>query len=74
MLALQTGYLMLSMGDVAGAELMFDRAAGRPQVCAAAATLLGFQSQAHCLEADPNVVDFARCAKQVWSSDGWLQG
>lgn len=29
---LQTGYLMLSMGDVAGAEAMFDRAAGRPQV------------------------------------------
>jgi hypothetical protein len=29
---MQTGYLMLSMGDVAGAEVMFDRAAGRPQV------------------------------------------
>ena len=31
-LAMQTGYLMLSMGDIAGAEAMFDRAAGRPQV------------------------------------------
>jgi hypothetical protein len=31
-LGMQTGYLMLSMGDIAGAEVMFDRAAGRPQV------------------------------------------
>ncbi len=31
-LGMQTWYLMLSMGDVAGAEVMFDRAAGRPQV------------------------------------------
>lgn len=28
----QTGYLMLSMGDIVGAEAMFEHAASRPEV------------------------------------------
>lgn len=31
-LAAQTGYLMLSKGDVAGAQAMFEHASSRPQV------------------------------------------